>query len=339
MLKVGMYGSIASPPNGELIEQRLDEISDEALLAENCGFDGIFFGEHHQDKKGFLPSPLIIAATIAGRTSRLRVGTNLLLLPLHYPVQIAEDTASLDLITHGRVVLGVGLGYQDRDMAMFGIHKSSRVGRFEESISIIRNCWSGKHFSHSGEHFNIPGIQALPRPTQRPGPPIWIGAVEPPAVRRAGRIGDGWITAPGIPIDFAKECADIYREAAAAAGRQTCVVIMRDAWVANTREEAERIYAPEVVTAYGYYFAGGQTRLFKGMATAADITFNNIDKDARLVLGTPNECVDLLHRWQEEVGADYVIVRFRQAHSGGPSHVETSRAIELFGSRVLPQLK
>jgi alkanesulfonate monooxygenase SsuD/methylene tetrahydromethanopterin reductase-like flavin-dependent oxidoreductase (luciferase family) len=338
MLKIGMYGSIASPPDGALIEQRLDEISDEAQLAESCGFDGVFFGEHHQDKKGFLPSPLIIAAAIAGRTKTLRIGTNLLLLPLHYPVQIAEDTASLDLFSHGRSVLGVGLGYQDRDMAMFNVAKSARVGRFEESISIIRNCWSGEPFSHSGQHFNFPQIQALPRPSQKPGPPIWIGAVEPPAVRRAGRIGDGWIVAPGIPIAYAKEGADAYREEAAKAGRKSYVVVMRDAWVAQTREEAERVYGPEVVTAYGYYFAGGQVRLFEGIPTPADITLKNIDRLGRLVLGTPDECVDVLKRWEEEVGADYVIVRFRQAHSGGPSHAETSRAIELFGSRVLPQL-
>jgi alkanesulfonate monooxygenase SsuD/methylene tetrahydromethanopterin reductase-like flavin-dependent oxidoreductase (luciferase family) len=339
MLKIGMYGSIASPPDGRQIEQRLDEISAEAQLAESCGFDAVFFGEHHQDKKGFLPSPLILAATIAGRTSTLRVGSNLLLLPLHYPIQVAEDAATLDLVSHGRAIVGVGMGYLERDLALFGIAKAERVGRFEESISIIRNCWSGEPFSHRGKHFDIPTVQVLPKPRQPGGPPLWIGAVEPPAVRRAGRLGDGWITAPGLPMDFAKECAGIYREAAALARRKTCVVIMRDAWVADTREEAQRIYGPEVVTAYQYYFAGGQMRLFKGMPTAADITFRNIDKDGRLVLGTPNECVDLLGRWQEEIGADYVIVRFRQAHSGGPPHDEAMQAIELFGEKVLPQLK
>jgi alkanesulfonate monooxygenase SsuD/methylene tetrahydromethanopterin reductase-like flavin-dependent oxidoreductase (luciferase family) len=337
VIRIGMYGSIASPPDGRDIEQRLDEIGEESRLAEACGFDGVFFGEHHQDRKGFLPSPLILAATIAGRTSKLRIGTNLLLLPLHYPVQVAEDAATLDLISHGRLVLGVGMGYLERDLAMFGVSKGDRVGRFEESIAILRHCWGGESFSHFGKHFKLSSIQALPRPSQEHGPPIWIGAVEPPAVRRAGRIGDGWITAPGLPIDFAKQCAEMYREEAAVAGRKACVVIMRDAWVADTRREAEMIYGPEVVTAYKYYFAGGQTRLFKGMASDSDITFANIDKDARLVLGTPNECVDLLHRWQEEVGADYVIVRFRQAHSGGPPHREAMRAIELFGNKVLPQ--
>jgi alkanesulfonate monooxygenase SsuD/methylene tetrahydromethanopterin reductase-like flavin-dependent oxidoreductase (luciferase family) len=231
------------------------------------------------------------------------------------------------------------MGYLERDFAMFGVPKKNRVGRFEESIQIVRNCWSGESFSHAGEHYNISDIQALPRPSRKAGPPIWIGAVEPPAVRRAGRVGDGWISMPGVPLDFAKECADAYREEAANAGRNASVVIMRDAWVAESHEEAERVYGPEVVAAYKYYFAGGQHRIFKGMPTESDINFKNIDQDGRLILGSPNECLDVLNRWQEEVGADYIILRFRQAHSGGPAHDAAMKAIELFGSRVLPQIR
>ncbi len=338
-MKVAMFGSIASPPDGEHIEERLEEICREAVLAESCGFDGIFFGEHHQDKKGYLPSPLIVAANVAGRTGTLKVGTNLVLLPLHHPIKVAEDAASLDVMSHGRLILGVGLGYLQRDLATFGIPSKDRVGRFEEAISILRKAWSGEVFSHHGSHYHIPDTQVLPRPSQRPGPPIWTGAVEPPAVKRAGRISDGWITAPGLPMDFARECAGLYREETAKAGRKATVVIMRDAWVAASRAEAERLMAGELETAYKYYFAGGQHRLFKGMPTETDITFNNIDRDERLVIGTPDECIEKLYRWREEVGADYFILRFRQAHSGGPPHSETMKAIELFGSKVLPQLK
>lgn len=339
-MKLAIYGSIASPPDGAQIEERLEEVAEEAQLAEACGFDAMFFGEHHQDRKGFIPSPLIIAAFVAGRTTRLKVGTNLILLPLHHPVKIAEDAASLDLLARGRLMaMGVGLGYLERDLATFGIPKADRVGRFEEAISIIRNSWTGEPFSHAGRHFDIPAAQVLPRPSQRPGPPIWVGGVEPVAVKRAGRIADGWITAPGLPIDFAQECAELYRAAAAEAGRETCVVVMRDTWVANTRAEAERQFGQELVTAYGYYFAGGQHRLFKGMPTPADITFENIDKHDRLILGTPDECVERLGRWKETVGADYFILRFRQAHSGGPPHADTMKALELFGAKVIPQLK
>jgi probable F420-dependent oxidoreductase len=338
MSKIGIYGSIASPPDGAQIGQRLAEIMEEAVLAEACGFDSVFFGEHHQDPKGFLPSPLILAALAAGRTKTLRVGTNLLLLPLHHPVQVAEDAATLDVASNGRLLLGVGLGYLERDFDMFGVDKASRVGRFAESIGILRRCWEGEPFTHRGPHFQLGTIRASPRPAQRPGPPVWIGAVEPQAVERAGQLGDGWIIAPGIPLKFAAECAARYREEAARAGRPSCIVVMRDTWVAESREEARRVYGPEVVTAYQYYFAGGQFRLFEGIARSADISFDSLHRLGRFVLGTPDECVEILGRWREAVGADYFILRFRQAHSGGPPHAATMRAIEMFGAKVLPQL-
>src|SRR5256885_1613429 len=94
-MKFGLYSSIASPPRGEHIDRCIDEVITEAQLAESCGFDSCFFGEHHQDTDGFLPSPLIVATAVAARTRTLRVGTSVILLPLHHPVHLAEDATAL----------------------------------------------------------------------------------------------------------------------------------------------------------------------------------------------------------------------------------------------------
>ena len=109
-MKFGLYSSIANPPRGEHLDRCIDETIAEARLAEASGFDSCFFGEHHQDHDGFLPSPLIVAAAVAARTTRLRVGTSVILLPLHHPVHVAEDVITLDLVSKGRVILGVGIG-------------------------------------------------------------------------------------------------------------------------------------------------------------------------------------------------------------------------------------
>ncbi|RPH75004.1 MAG: LLM class flavin-dependent oxidoreductase, partial [Candidatus Rokuibacteriota bacterium] len=114
-MKFGLYSSIANPPRGEHLDRCIDEAIAEAQLAEASGFDSCFFGEHHQDRDGFLPSPLIVATAVAARTTRLRVGTSVILLPLHHPVRVAEDVITLDLVSRGRVVLGVGIGYQPAD--------------------------------------------------------------------------------------------------------------------------------------------------------------------------------------------------------------------------------
>src|SRR3954470_2953616 len=143
-MKFGLYSSIANPPRGEHLERAIDEVIAEAQLAESVGFDSCFFGEHHQDKDGFLPSPLIVATAVAARTKTLRVGTSVILLPLHHPVRIAEDVITLDLVSRGRVVLGVGIGYQADDFRAFSVPFEDRMVRFEESVEIIRQCWAGE---------------------------------------------------------------------------------------------------------------------------------------------------------------------------------------------------
>ena len=134
---------------------RVDEVVAEAKLAESVGFDSCFFGEHHQDRDGFLPSPLIVSAAVAAQTTTLNLGTSVILLPLHHPVHLAEDVITLDIVSRGRFILGVGLGYQPVDFRTFDIAIEQRVSRFEEEIEIIRQCWSGERFSFSGEHFNL----------------------------------------------------------------------------------------------------------------------------------------------------------------------------------------
>ena len=113
--KFGIYSSIADLPRGERLDQRIDEVIAGAKLTEEVGLDSCFSGEHHQDRDGFLPSPLIVATAVAAHTSTLNVGTSVILLPLHSPVHLAEDVITLDLVSKGRITLGVGLGYQEAD--------------------------------------------------------------------------------------------------------------------------------------------------------------------------------------------------------------------------------
>src|SRR5437016_8964512 len=120
-MKFGLYSSIANPPRGENLDRAIDEVIAEAQLAEASGFDSCFFGEHHQDKDGFLPSPLIVAAAVAARTKTLKVGTSVILLPLHHPVRLAEDIITLDLVAKGRLIIGVGIGYQPSDFNVVAV--------------------------------------------------------------------------------------------------------------------------------------------------------------------------------------------------------------------------
>ena len=309
-MKFGLYSSIANPPHGEQLDRCIDEVIAEAQLAEASGFDSCFFGEHHQDTDGFLPSPLIVATAVAARTTRLRVGTSVILLPLHHPVHVAEDVITLDLVSKGRIILGVGIGYQPADFRAFSVPMDDRAGRFEESIEI------------------------RPRPYQKSGPPLWIGASIDAAARRAGRIADGFVGTPSTGMANAVHLADVYKEAAREAGRPAEVVQMRDAWVATSRAEADAVYGPHVMTAYRYYW---ENRLaeFKNLAAGSEFTLERLAPD-RLILGDPETCVREFQRWQKATGASTFLLRLRHAHSGGPPHDKIMAAIKLFGERVLP---
>ena len=129
MIKLGLYSSIANPPRGEDMDRCVAETISEAELAEACGFHGFFFGEHHQDRDGFLPSPLVVGSAVAARTKRIQIGTSVLLLPLHHPLRVAEDVVTLEAVSGGRVALGVGIGYQEADFRAFGIEKK-QVNKF-----------------------------------------------------------------------------------------------------------------------------------------------------------------------------------------------------------------
>ena len=333
-MQFGIYSSIANPPRGEDLDRCVDEVIAEAQAAEASGFDSCFFGEHHQDQDGFLPSPLIVATAVAANTTRLNVGTSVILLPLHHPVHVAEDVITLDIVSKGRIILGVGVGYQATDFQAFGIPMQHRAAMFEEGVEIIRKCWSGERFSFHGTHYTLEDLQIRPRPFQTPAPPLWIGASVPAAVRRAGRMGDAFVATPSTTLPQTLRLVDIYRQAAEDAGRQPRVVLMRDAWVASSRAEAEAVYGPEVMTAYRYYWEN-QLAEFQDIPADTPFSLENLAQD-RLVLGEPETCIREFHRWQEATGADYCLLRLRHAHSGGPAHAKILDAITLFGDRVMP---
>ncbi|MFT5392779.1 MAG: putative F420-dependent oxidoreductase [Gammaproteobacteria bacterium] len=334
-MKLGLYSSIANPPRGDDLDRCVEETLNEAVLAEQCGFGGVFFGEHHQDKDGFLPSPLVVCAAAAARTKTIDIGTSVILLPLHHPVRTAEDAVTLDIISGGRAKIGVGLGYQSADFRMFGVDQAKRRAIYEECIDVVRKCWSGEPFSFRGEHFQMDDVQMLPRPMQRPMP-LWIGAWAPAAVKRAAHSGDGWIIGPSMSLEQIEPLAALYRAEAAAAGKPANIILMRDGWVSRSRDEATQVYGPEVLAAYKYYWRNGALA-FEGIRSESDFTLENL-APGRLILGEPAECVDQLHEWQERLGVDYVLLRLRHAHSGGPAHEKITEAIELFGRAVIPQL-
>jgi len=188
-------------PGGELDFETLYALSLEQIAwAEQLGYNSVWLTEHHFVADGYSPSPLVMAAAIGQRTKQMRIGTNLMLLPLADPIRIAEDAAALSLLTGGRFDLGVGLGYRQLEFDYFARKISHRSSLMEEAVAIVRQAWSGQPIHHQGRHFQIDGLQVAPTPVTVPR--LLMGGMVEPAIERAARIGDGFLSTGGIGHDL-----------------------------------------------------------------------------------------------------------------------------------------
>jgi len=174
------------------------ELSEEA---ERRGFDSVWTSEHHFQDDAYMPSLLPVSAAIAARTGRVEIGTGLLLAPLHEPVRLAEDAATVDLISAGRFILGLGLGWRAEELDGFRVPSSRRVALLEDSVVVCRQAWDDGLVT-GGDAVSYPGVSVTPKPPRPGGPPIWIGGPAEAAVRRAGRIADGFLAGDVTPESF-----------------------------------------------------------------------------------------------------------------------------------------
>ncbi|KAA9166337.1 LLM class flavin-dependent oxidoreductase [Amycolatopsis acidicola] len=175
-------------PFSTLYREALDQIA----WAESLGLGSVWLTEHHFCDDGYTPSPFTLAAAIGERTSSLRIGTNLIVAPLHNPVRLAEDAATVSLLTGGRFDLGVGQGYWAPEFAAFDRDLRHRPSLLEESVGLIRRAWSGSAEPFEGKRFRLPALQITPQP-ERP-PKLLVGAMADKAIERAARIGDGFLS-------------------------------------------------------------------------------------------------------------------------------------------------
>jgi alkanesulfonate monooxygenase SsuD/methylene tetrahydromethanopterin reductase-like flavin-dependent oxidoreductase (luciferase family) len=222
---------------------------DQIAALEDLGFDAVWLTEHHFVEDGYLPALFPVAGAIAARTHRVQIGSNLLLLPLHHPVLVAENAAVLDVLSDGRFVLGVGLGYRDDEFRGLGIARAERPGRMEEGLQLVRQCWATEGpFDHAGRYWQLAGVDVQPKPVQAGGVPIWVGARGERALERAARLGDGWLVAGAGRTEYLA-----YRAACARHGRPVGpIAALRNVWVGDWSEAGP--YATYMQTSYRKWY-------------------------------------------------------------------------------------
>lgn len=197
----GLWYDFRNPEPWRLPFERLyAETLDQIARAEELGFDSVWLTEHHFAEDGYTPSPLVIAGAIGQRTRRIRIGTNLMLITIHDPVRLAEDAATLSLLTGGRFDLGVATGYRQLEFDAFKRKLVNRPSLIEEGVEIVRRAWRGDPIDFHGKRFSYGDIRVTPTPEHAPR--LLIGGMAEPAIHRAARIGDGFLSTGGIGHDL-----------------------------------------------------------------------------------------------------------------------------------------
>lgn len=284
--------------------QRYQETLLQAVTAEELGYDSVWAVEHHGVDEGYWPSPLLILAGIATRTSRVQLGTAVLVLPLYDPVRVAEEAACLDVMSGGRLILGVSAGYREEEFQAFRIPVATRGKRLQEGMAILRELWARTDGSFPGEIFPLDRVTIYPRPMQPGGPPIWVGGWADAAVRRAALHGDAWLPGPTADLATLCRCRGVYAATRAGAGLPEHtgeVPLMREVFVATDRRllaEAERCLDRMYAHDYKRW----------AHKTVPVGEYEELRRD-RFLVGDPDTVCREIERYRAELGVTHLIMR------------------------------
>lgn len=334
-MKLGVYLNAQHPADADPA-RCFAEMVEQVRLIRQVGFDSIWSGEHHITD-GFHYFPLLpMLQRLAAEAEGLEIGTNIVLLPLHNPIEMAEICAFLDVISGGRFRLGVGLGYRTEEFAMFGVPMKERVTRLSESIEIIRRLWSEDNVTHKGRHWQFENLTIRPRPSQKPRPPIIVAAQVDQGIERAAKISDGWCIVPISQVDEVAGQIKLFKSAREAAGLAPSEHIVRlyEAACAPDEETALRRAAPFLVAKYAAYASWGLPGLDFDRSSRPEEQLKSLAKN-RFGVGSPEQVVEALMA-QHAIGVTHVTMRTSWP---GMKQDDILAGIELIGQKVLPQVR
>ena len=322
-------------PPGMLNPSKLAELREQVGAARKSGFESVWVLQHYLGNMPTLqPIPLI--ASLAEHADGMDVGTNMFILPLRHPVAVAEEFATIDHLSGGNVIAGFGMGYRDNEFESFGVPMDERVGRFEESVEIIRELWSGRTISYQGKHFQLDEQRISLEPVQPYGPKIWIGAgAHKTGARRAARLGDAWIIPPHVTPDRLDVVLGHYRAERDLLGKASDgeLVVRRELVLDENPDRAREIGVrargalTQKYSAFNAPDASGVYKHLDGANSAEEVA------DQSYLFTDPDTAVEKLKALEKQ-GITYVILRMQWYDLPQDRLLKT---MELFRDRVLPE--
>ena len=290
------------------IYSKLEDTAAIVRDATSLGLWGAYMPQHWMSHPTIWLQPIPVLARLAPENSNLKLITGIVLLPLHNPVQVADEVATMDHLTNGRFILGVGLGYRDVEFEVAGTSRKERVSRFRESIQLMKLLWSGEEVTFEGKHWKVRGGRLGLTPVQQPHPPIWIACQSPVTARRSATLGDGCLLGPRIDWPYFQELADTYWRTVheAQVPAEGFLASHRCISIAPTRQEALQA-AQEKAEASAHMY--GSWRMQEPNISDLGLSSTK-DLSEWAIVGTPEECAETIARCKEEMKVDYMGLTF-----------------------------
>ena len=321
-MKFGLFGGARARGGPAGDSEGYHDFIRYVIAAEELGFSSVFLVEHHFTGFGQVSASLNLLSYLAARTSTIRLGTAVVVLPWHNPALVAEEAATLDLLSNGRLDFGVGKGYRPYEFSGFCIPQDEATARFDEAIEVIRKAWTSKgRFSYEGNWWRYDNIVVEPAPIQQPHPPFWMGAGSPESIRRAAREGYNLLLDQIAPVDVIIDRVRVFREECEAVGRRydpMMVGVTRGLQIVHNDEERRRaiLTRREVLKNIGDLARGPGAERYHQIKDDPD----NFELDDAPLLGTPEEIIERLKRL-EAGGVENVLFAAPGASIAGLAHL------------------
>lgn len=321
------FGIILGQTFTDTGQASFDQLRERVQVAEELGFDLVCLGDRHLWPSGF-HEMLTTLAALAPVTSRIQLCSSGFILPIYNPILLAEQAAHVDVISGGRLIFGLVLGYREEELAISNVLLRQRRVRFLENLEVISRLWTGESVTFQGKFFRCRDVRIGPLPVRKPRPPIWIGGTADVVVRRAARLADGWLPSASLGRRELREKIRVYRNALDEFGKQGSLVVARLGFVAKSRARARALVEKPLLAQYRRY-----SGWMKDTPEGARYRYGSLDdfRD-RLILGTPEECIEQVGAYRD-MGADTLV--YHCQHQGIPQR-EMLESMELFATRVMP---
>jgi len=346
-LSFGFFQPFRNPPKWRMPWNEFYESQMQlAKHAEDLGYDEVWLSEHHFTEDGWSPSLFTIAGALAQRTTTIRIGTFVVLVPLgKHPISVVEDATTADILSNGRFDLGIGLGYRVPEYKGFGISRTERGDRMDDALEIIKRAWTEETFSFSGKHYQLENVSLMPKPVQEPHPPIWVAAMSKRAAARAARF-DCHVAGTG-----GENLLEYFDDSLLLLDKNPSdfnVLQLKMIYVAPTRDQAweeAQHHAHYMMDAYDKWLTeAADVKWFSETMSVSSMPPPEKLRDTPgltffetpFVIGTPEDAIVEIERYRNESRVTHLVL-WQQLAGMDPEKVKAS--MELFSKEVMPHFR